>query len=169
LNIESGIVRIHDKDYRTVALRIKEFRKEHPDWSVITEVVEMNTEGVVVKATCLDDRKQIRSTGLAEENRTTGINKTSALENAETSAVGRALAFLGYAGSCIASAEEIAIANTPITAEQLAELRANVEKYGIDVPKFCQLLGAASLPDIPSHKWPEVLSMVETKRKRARK
>ncbi len=53
------------------------------------------------------------STGLAEEVRgSTNINKTSALENCETSAIGRALAFFGLGGTEIASADEVANAIT---------------------------------------------------------
>jgi len=168
MNTETGIVRIHDKDYKTVALRVKQFRADHPDWSIVTDVVDLNAEGAVIKATVMDERKQVMATGLAEEKRgSSGINKTSALENCETSAVGRALAFLGYCTTDIASQEEIEAANTPISDERLAELRANVEKYGVDLPKFCRYLGVESLPEIPVYKWPMVEKAIELKKKRA--
>jgi hypothetical protein len=67
---------------------------------------------VIVKAT-IACAGQVIATGYAEEVRTASkINRTSALENAETSAVGRALAFFGLGGSEIASADEVANAIT---------------------------------------------------------
>jgi hypothetical protein len=105
---DTGIVPIRGKQYKTVALRVDEFRKEHPDATISTEVVSITESVVVMKASILLDGTLI-STGFAEEVRAaSNINKTSALENAETSAVGRALAFYKYAGSEIASADEVA-------------------------------------------------------------
>jgi hypothetical protein len=105
---DDGIVKIHGKDYQTVALRISKFRAEHGhEYGISTEVLHHDTEKVVVRAQVLKDG-QVMSSGVAEEVRDASkINRTSAMENAETSAVGRALAFLGYAGTEIASAEEV--------------------------------------------------------------
>ena len=104
----SGMVKIHGKEYKTVALRIQEFREKHPDFTIQTELVEANDVLVVMKAT-ISQGDQVIATGYAEEVRTASkINRTSALENAETSAVGRALAFFGLGGSEIASADEVA-------------------------------------------------------------
>ena len=108
----SGTVKIHGKEYKTVALRIQEFREKHPDFTIQTELVEANDMLVIVKAT-IACAGQVIATGYAEEVRTASkINRTSALENAETSAVGRALAFFGLGGSEIASADEVASAIT---------------------------------------------------------
>ncbi len=108
----SGTVKIHGKEYKTVALRIQEFREKHPDFTIQTELVEANDVLVVMKAT-ISMGPQVIATGYAEEVRTASkINRTSALENAETSAVGRALAFFGLGGSEIASADEVANAIT---------------------------------------------------------
>ena len=104
----SGTVKIHGKEYKTVALRIQEFREKHPDFTIHTDLVEANDVLVVMKAT-ISQGDQVIATGYAEEVRTASkINRTSALENAETSAVGRALAFFGLGGSEIASADEVA-------------------------------------------------------------
>ena len=108
----SGPVKIHGKEYKTVALRIQEFREKHPDFTIQTDLVEANDVLVVMKAT-ISMGPQVIATGYAEEVRTASkINRTSALENAETSAVGRALAFFGLGGSEIASADEVANAIT---------------------------------------------------------
>ena len=106
-----GEVEIHGKIYLTVARRIDDFRKseEFKGWSIETELVSAEDSMVVMKSTIRDGDGKVAATGYAEENRSFGkINKTSALENAETSAVGRALAFLGLGGSEIASADEVA-------------------------------------------------------------
>jgi len=100
---------IHGKEYITVAERIDALRKHEAfkDYSIKTKIVS-NTEYVIVRAKIIDEQGRVVSTGTAEENRNDGhINKTSALENCETSAVGRALAFFGFAGTEIASADEL--------------------------------------------------------------
>ena len=106
-----GEVEIHGKVYLTVARRIDDFRKSEnfKGWSIETSLVGAEESMVVMKALIRDANNRIVATGYAEENRDFGkINKTSALENAETSAVGRALAFLGLCGTEIASADEVA-------------------------------------------------------------
>lgn len=87
-------------DYEPVEERLEKFWADHPDGEVTTELLS-NVDGVfVVKATVYRSAESQRpsGTGLAREETTaTGVNKTSALENCETSAIGRALANLGYA------------------------------------------------------------------------
>ena len=107
---DTGIISIHGKDYKTVALRVTEFRALHPDYSITCEIISQ-ADLVTIKATIADPEGRSIATGFAEENRAFGnINKTSALENAETSAVGRALAFFGLGGTEIASANEVSSA-----------------------------------------------------------
>lgn len=105
---DSGVVQIHGKSYHTVAGRIAKFTLDYPEYSVITKLISADSDRVVMKA-FIKHGKAILATGYAEEVRgSSNINKTSALENAETSAVGRALAFFGLAGTEIASADEVA-------------------------------------------------------------
>lgn len=100
--------------YETVASRLARFRTVHPDWTIHSKILYCDDEVVRIRVrmgyyteaghfVCL-------ATGHAEEYRLDGkINATSALENCETSALGRALAFLGYGSpTSIASAEEVA-------------------------------------------------------------
>lgn len=109
--LKEGQIAIHGKIYETVALRVQKFRNDpaYKDWSLITEIVERNEDVVVVKAVISDPQNRVRAAGHAEEYRKASqINKTSALENAETSAIGRCLAALGLGGTEFATADEVA-------------------------------------------------------------
>ena len=102
-----GIVKIHGKDYQTVAKRVADFREAYRDFTIETDVISA-ADLVCVKAFIKNEDGRILATGYAEEVRgATNINKTSALENCETSAVGRALAFFGFGGEQIATANEV--------------------------------------------------------------
>lgn len=106
--MKDGVVNIHGKEYKTVALRVAEFREVCPDWSIVTELVAETEDKVIMKAS-ISHVGVVLGTGFAEERRDSSrINKTSALENAETSAIGRALAACGYGGTEYASADELA-------------------------------------------------------------
>ena len=104
---DTGKVLIHGKEYKTVALRVKEFRAQYEDHSIESEVL-CAADLVSVKTTIRNGEGRVVSTGLAEEKRgSSDILTTSCMEVTETSSVGRALAFLGLAGSEIASADEL--------------------------------------------------------------
>lgn len=96
--------------------RVMVFRKNHPEWALITQIVENNesTGSVVFKVTIEDEDGRIRGTGHAHEfkdDKTSMVNKTSHLENCETSAIGRALASLGIGiESSYATYDEVMIA-----------------------------------------------------------
>jgi hypothetical protein len=101
-----GIVSIKGNDYKTVALRVTEFRNERPDWTIETEVVSPG-EYLSVKATIRNESGRVIATGHSEEERGRGNFAGSDLECAETSAVGRALGFYKYPGSFLRSADEM--------------------------------------------------------------
>lgn len=106
---DSGIVNIHGKEYFTVAKRVGMFREKHADFRLMTEIVHRDEECVVMRAVIANTEGNVLATGHAEEYRASSkINATSALENAETSAIGRALAALGLGGTEFASADEVA-------------------------------------------------------------
>lgn len=99
------------RDYEEVKDRIPRFWKEHPEGAIETEMIEHDGNNYVVKATLRrTEGGPIFATGLAQETVGQGnVNKTSALENCETSAIGRALANAGFSsGSQRASREEMA-------------------------------------------------------------
>jgi hypothetical protein len=99
---------IDGKAYTTVANRINVFRKFFPDYSIVTDVLQNDDIKVVVQTKITTPAGVVIATGLAEEFRGKNIiNTTSALENAETSSIGRALACLSLGGSEYASANEL--------------------------------------------------------------
>ena len=110
---DAGIVRLGGKNYHTVAKRIGDFRAAHPidaGWAVVTDPVTVTDEIVMFRAAIVDPEGRTVAVGFAEERRTKGrgVNATSALENCESSAIGRCLAAAGYVGSgSYASADEV--------------------------------------------------------------
>ena len=87
------------KDYVDVAERIRAFYERYPEGSIQTEIVRLEGDMVVFKATVYRDREDRRpTTGHAYEREGQGfVNRTSFIENCETSAIGRALANLNFA------------------------------------------------------------------------
>lgn len=101
---------IRGKQYAEVNQRIKAFRMICPNGCITTEILS-NEDGVVVmKASVLDEDGKLLGTGLAyEKEGSSNINKTSYIENCETSACGRALAMCGIGiDTSVASYEEVA-------------------------------------------------------------
>ena len=107
-SLNGSTIKIHNNDYATVAHRIGIFRRNLGTTATISSnIIFQDDKKVIVRSEVFIDNKLV-STGLAEELRAASrINQTSATENAETSAVGRALAMLGLTNDRIASAEEV--------------------------------------------------------------
>jgi len=110
-SLDGQTIPIHGKSYATVALRVGVARRVlGTALDIVTKIVSIDANTVVMQADVYVDGQHV-STGHAEEKRTASkINQTSALENCETSATGRALAFLGFISDGIASAEEVSAA-----------------------------------------------------------
>jgi hypothetical protein len=102
---------IKGKSYVLVHERTMHLRSEerYKDWRIATEIISHDNGSIVFKASVLDAEGNVAATGHAREvDGDTYINKTSYVENCETSAVGRALGFLGIGiDTSIASADEV--------------------------------------------------------------
>lgn len=148
--------RVIKKQYAMVTERIQAFRDLCPNGSIETQIVCMDDGVVTMQATIKDETGKTLATGLAQEKETSSyINQTSFIENAETSAVGRALGFCGIGvDASMASADEVANAmmqqeanNEPITEKEKELLKRLVERKGKEVsdvfPKGLDELTAA--------------------------
>lgn len=129
------------KGYAMVNERIKAFRQICPMGQIVTSIVSLENGVVTMKAEIFVDGV-IVADGLAQEKETSSyINKTSFIENCQTSAIGRALGFLGIGiDDSISSADELANALTQqeemkktISAKEQKVLVNMIEKRGLNV------------------------------------
>src|SRR5436190_15560901 len=110
---------IKGKNYVEVSTRLKYFREKMPDWSLETELVSVNEDTALIRAVIRNPEGKLIATGTAFERKdspSSMVNKTSHVENCETSAWGRALGNLGIGiDASVASADEVemAILNQP--------------------------------------------------------
>ncbi len=119
---------IKGKAYVEVNERIKYFRESgnYNGWSLSSEVVHLDENSCVIRAEVRDENWVLRATGFAQEDKSSSfINKTSYVENCETSAWGRALANLGIGiDTSIASSNEVSMA---IAKQNAPELQKSAE------------------------------------------
>jgi hypothetical protein len=131
------------EDYETVEERLVKFWKDHPDGQIHTRVLEHTTSRFIVEASIYRTEADARpwTTGLAEETiQGRGVNATSALENCETSAIGRALANAGYATKGKrASREEMSKVKAKVEVQNIVQetkaKMADTAKEYVPVPK----------------------------------
>lgn len=123
------------EDYETVEERLVKYWKDNPDGRVFTRLLESSASRFIVEAAIYRSHADANpwATGLAEETvQGRGVNATSALENCETSAIGRALANAGYATKGKrASREEMTKVAAKAKAENaIAEAKAKMSQTG---------------------------------------
>jgi cytochrome c biogenesis factor len=145
-------INIKGKEYVMVNERIKEFRlnEKYKNFALISEIVKLTDDEVVIKAIVYDENGLQKATGLAHEIQGSSmINKTSFIENCETSAWGRALGNLGIGvDNSIASFEEVDTAikkqNLKITEDQKQKLT----QYKVDLEEVRKYFKANTIDDI---------------------
>ena len=123
----SPTVDIKGKSYTQVSTRINIFRKYFPTASIET-LITYNDDVRVIIQTKISLNDRVIATGYAEEVRGDGnyINQTSAVENCETSSIGRALSNLGLGGSEYASSFEVTSA---IAKQEQIKQTTNQQSY----------------------------------------
>lgn len=144
-NYKFKTTNIKGKEYVEVNERIKYFRlaEEYKGWCLCSEVIHLDENSCVIKATICDENGVTKATGFAQEDKSSSyINKTSYVENCETSAWGRALANLGIGiDTSIASSNEVSMAiskqNTkqPNAKASLIAMTDDVKQKMIDAVK----------------------------------
>ena len=102
-------INIKGKPYVMVHERVKEFLSAKHGWRFVTDIVTINADECCMVCKVYDADDRLMATGHGYERADNGnINRTSHVENCETSAVGRALGFIGIGiDASIASAEEV--------------------------------------------------------------
>lgn len=177
---------IKGKDYAEVNQRIKAFRMLCPNGTISTEIVSLENGVCIIKASVFDDDKLLGTGTAYEKEGSTFINKTSYIENCETSAVGRALGMLGIGiDASVASYEEvanaqkqqkedekkpakdsddyaIAHASEPITATQGKTLKKVLDENGIDTSYLLDCCGTKKLTDITNGRYLWILQNIAT-------
>lgn len=108
-NDEIRVTDIKGKGYAEVNQRIKAFRMVYPNGTITTDIISLENGICLMKAQATNEEGVVIGTGYAyEKEGSTFINKTSYIENCETSAVGRALGMCGFGiDTSVASAEEV--------------------------------------------------------------
>lgn len=147
--IKMNSINIKGKEYVTVNERLKAFRDNFKDYALITEIIELGADYATIKASVIDNNGVLRATGFAREVvAKSPINKFAFLENAETSAIGRALGNFGIGiDTSVCTADELlmklsqeqskapsekTVKKEPTLAERVAGFKKYIAGAGLD-------------------------------------
>lgn len=174
---------VKGKDYAEVNQRIKAFRMVYPEGTISTEILEMANGIITMKASVYDGDKLL-GTGTAQEKESSSfINKTSYIENCETSAVGRALGMCGFGiDVSVSSADEVknaihqqenseeqkmidAANNMPIDAPKVATLKALIEEKGVQESAVLKRYHVDSVDKLNFLQWSQAMKALQATKK----
>lgn len=186
LNKRIKKVDIKGKNYAMVAARVQAFRELCPDGSIETDIVALGDGVVTMKATLRDETGRVIATGLAQEKESSSfINKTSYIENCETSAVGRAIGMLGIGSDeQMASAEEVAnainnqsrrketpeaanaalmeeVGNMTISTIKMEIVGNKAKEAGVAMEKVLEKFGLDSIGSMTEAQFTEAIAMLQ--------
>lgn len=162
---------IKGKDYAEVNQRVKAFRMVYPEGTIETELTYNENGLCIFRAYIRTDDGKLLGTGTAyEKENSSFINKTSYIENCETSAVGRALGMCGFGiDTAIRSAEEESnaemqqeqlktedISNQKISEVKVKALEARCKSDGVAVEKLLELYKVKTLADLTEKKFANI-------------
>lgn len=175
-------VNIKGKEYAEVNQRIKAFRMVYPEGFINTDM-KSNENGICIFHAAVGyyvekegflDRVTLGTGTAYEKESSTFINKTSYIENCETSAVGRALGMAGFGiDTSVASAEEVetAIANQDtgkkITATKAKTLEKMIVSHNVNVADVLKYYGHEELKEFTEKEFATVLKQLEAKERGA--
>lgn len=172
-NAEIKTTDIKGKDYAEVNQRIKAFRMLYPSGSIETSIESLENGICVMKASVFDDTGRVLGTGHAyEKEGSTFINKTSYIENCETSAVGRALGMCGIGiDTSVASYEEVqnAIvqqeeekAKTALIDKPKKTVLINTAKHkGVELVKILERYNVSSIDEMTVEAWMKAMNVLK--------
>ena len=158
-------------NYEPVSDRIGKFWEKHPNGRIHTEIKLINETEIVIMASAFTDREDSRPAAVdfAQETRgSSAINKTSFIENCSTSAIGRALATLGFQtkkdGNTVRpSAEEMQKVSSEAIGASLKDFegRASVLALSSDVEGLRELYSEAKLQGLPKRFLNQITEMAK--------
>lgn len=159
---------IKGKEYAEVNQRIKAFRMLHPSGEIRTDLISNENGTAIIKATICDENGKVLGTGLAyEKEGSTFINKTSYIENCETSAVGRALGMCGIGiDTSVRSAEEVEnaqiqqVAEDKITKTKADALMQAVENAQLNTSQVNSILNSYNYNNVEEIKNKDYMEIV---------
>lgn len=166
-------INIKGKEYVPVNERVKEFREKYPELRVLTELVSLDENSVVMKASVTDMEGNVLATGYAQEDRgSSNINKTSYVENCETSAVGRALGMFGIGiDASMASADEVANAidrqealKQKVNKNCISSLKMLAEQKGSDFSSILSYYDLERVEDMTMEQWSSAMNLLNRKK-----
>ena len=167
---------IKGKEYAEVNQRIKAFRMVYPEGRICTEMLKDENGVCVIKAYIYQNGDSVVNTLLAtghayEKEDSSFINKTSYIENCETSSVGRALGMAGFGiDTSVCSAEELGNAlaqqeaNAPITETQIRNIRNLAKEKGSEVKDICKYFNVGSLDYMTASDYGKCMAMLNAKK-----
>lgn len=166
-------INIKGKEYVPVTERVKHFKENYPEYTLLTEIVSMDDTSVTMKATVYDKEGRAVATGHANEERgSSNINKTSYVENCETSCIGRALGMLGIGiDGAMASAEEVENAimqqealKAKVNKNHISALRMLAEEKNSDFDKILSHYELEKAEDMTFEQWNNAMKLLNMKK-----
>lgn len=179
--LKDKAIDIKGKDYVLVSDRVNYFTDTYPNGSIQTELLSPHdSDTIVIKATVIPDVDKPERRFIDHAQELVGssfINKTSAMENASTSAVGRALGFMGIGVlESIASADEINKATNrqsgtqkKATEKQIKWIYDEIDrKQGItDADKWFEEVFGRKVQDVPVYQVKQVVDKIKAYEKKS--
>lgn len=159
-------INLKGKEYAEVNQRVKAFRFLFPEGTILTKMEHYDGETVIFSAMAYNGAEVLSKGTAWEKFGTSNVNRFSALENAETSAVGRCLGFLGLGiDTSIASAEEIQNAelNEPLEDKYITALKEKLKKHGVKATELKALKDIKALSELTIEVWQKAMDELEKK------